>query len=80
MKIEVLGPGCHRCHETLHAVEAAVAELGIQAEIVYVNNFMEIMKKGVIATPAVAIDGDIKVCGSVPTVEDVKKMLQEGAG
>jgi small redox-active disulfide protein 2 len=80
VKIEVLGPGCPRCHHTLEAVRQAVAELGLAADVAYVTDLKEIMKAGVFSTPAVVVDGDVKMVGKVPTVPEVKKMLQEAAG
>lgn len=80
MKIEVLGPGCPRCHRTLDVVKQAVAELGLAAEVAYVTDLKEIMKAGVFSTPALIVDGDVKTVGKVPTVPEVKRMLQEAAG
>ena len=80
MKIEVLGPGCPRCHRTLYVVKQAVAELGLAAEVAYVTDLKEIMKAGVFSTPALIVDGDVKCAGKVPTVPEVKKMLREAAG
>lgn len=76
MKIQVLGTGCPKCKKTAEAAEAAVNELGIEAEIVKVTDLNEIMKFGVMLTPALAVDGEVKVVGKVPSVEDVKSMLQ----
>jgi len=76
MKIQVLGTGCPKCKKTAEAAELAVNELGIEAEIVKVTDLNEIMKFGVMLTPALALDGEVKVVGKVPTVEQVKAMLQ----
>jgi small redox-active disulfide protein 2 len=76
MKIEVLGPGCPRCHQTLDVVQRAVAELGLAVEVNYVTDLKEIMKAGIMATPAVLVDGDVKFVGQVPALDDVKKVLQ----
>ena len=76
MKIQVLGTGCPKCKKTAEAAEAAIAELGIEAEIVKVTDLNEIMKFGVMLTPALAVDGEVKVVGKVPTVGEVKGMLQ----
>jgi small redox-active disulfide protein 2 len=56
--------------------QKAVAELGIQAEVVKVEDLMEIASRGVMMTPAVVIDGQIKAVGKVPTVAEIKKWLQ----
>jgi len=79
VRIEVLGPGCLRCHQTFDVVKQAVAELGLAAEVAYVTDLQEIMKAGVFSTPAVVVDGDVKMVGQVPTVPQMKKTLQEAA-
>ncbi len=76
MKIQVLGTGCPKCKKTAEAAEAAVNELGIEAEIVKVTDLNEIMKFGVMLTPALAVDSEVKIVGKVPTVEQVKEMLK----
>ena len=75
MKIEVVGPGCGRCIATEKNVKEAVGQLGIQAEIVKVTDVAEFAKKGVMFTPAVIINGQIKISGKVPTVEEIKKII-----
>lgn len=76
MKIEVLGTGCPKCQATLRNVEQALRELGIPAEIVKVTDVREIVARGVMMTPALAINGEIKVSGHVPTVEEIKQLLR----
>jgi len=75
MQIKVLGPGCPKCHETEKLVREAVAEAGVQAEVLKVSDFQEMAKLGVFATPAVVIDGAVKVSGKVPTKKDVLAWL-----
>lgn len=75
MKIEVVGPGCARCVTTEKNVQEAVKQLDIQAEIVKVTNVAEFAKKGVIFTPGVIVDGQVKVSGKIPTVDELKKLL-----
>ena len=65
-KVYVMGPGCPKCTETFKIVEAAIAESGIEAELEKVSDFTEIAKFGVFTTPAVAVDGTVKVMGKVP--------------
>jgi small redox-active disulfide protein 2 len=79
VKIEVLGTGCARCKSLTKNVEMAVQELGIEAEIVKVDNIKEIMKRGVMMTPALYIDGKSKMVGRTATVEEIKKMLRNEA-
>ena len=76
MKIQVLGPGCSKCAKAEKIVLEAVAESGIQAEVVKVSDFQEIAMMGVFSTPAVAIDGEVKVMGKVPSKKEVLKWLK----
>jgi small redox-active disulfide protein 2 len=76
VRIEVLGTGCPKCKATLVNAQKAVAELGIQAEVVKIDDLMEIVSRGVMMTPAVVIDGQIRAAGKTPTVEEIKKWLQ----
>ncbi len=75
MKIHVMGPGCAKCAEAEKNVRAAVAEAGVDAEIVKVSDFQEIAAFGVFSTPAVAVDGEVKVVGKAPSVKDVLAWL-----
>lgn len=74
-RIEVLGTGCPKCRQTLANVEQAIADLEIQAEVEKVEDIAAIAARGVMLTPALAIDGEIKVVGKVPTVDDIKAWL-----
>ncbi|MDD1752695.1 MAG: thioredoxin family protein [Methanotrichaceae archaeon] len=76
IKIEVLGTGCAKCKSLLKNVEKAVQESGVRAEIVKVDSIQEIMSRGIMMTPGLYIDGEIKVMGRVPSVEEIKKMLK----
>jgi len=76
MRIEILGTGCPKCKATVANVQKAVAELGIQADVVKVEDLMEIASRGVMMTPALVIDGQVKVVGKIPTVDEIKKWLQ----
>lgn len=73
MKIEVLGMGCSRCEQTKKNVSKALAELGLTADLSEVKDLKAISTYGVLATPAVAIDGVVKCTGRIPSVEDIKK-------
>ena len=75
MKIEVLGTGCMKCKRLEKNVRDAVAQMGIQAEIIKVEKIEDIMNRGVMMTPALIVDGNAKVVGKVPSVEDIKKLL-----
>ncbi len=75
MRIEVLGTGCPKCKATVANAQRAVAELGIQAEVVKIEDLMEIAAHGVMMTPAVVVDGQVKAVGKIPTVDEIKKWL-----
>jgi small redox-active disulfide protein 2 len=75
MKIAVLGPGCTKCHKTYDHVVQAVKETGVEAEVIKVEKIDEMMAYGVMMTPAVVIDGEVKISGRVASVEQVKEWL-----
>ena len=77
MNIKVLGPGCKKCHETEKLVKEVIAETGSDAEVEYVTDIAEIAKLGIFSTPAVVIDGQIKLMGKVPTKTQVKSWLEK---
>ena len=74
-KIQVLGTGCPKCKKLAENAEAAARQLDIEYEIEKVTKVSEIMKFGVMMTPALAVDGEVKVAGKVPGVEAIKPML-----
>ena len=76
MKIEVLGTGCAKCTTLYDNVKAALAELGQEAEIVKVQDISSIMKYGVMSTPALVVDGQVRFSGKAPGVAELKGMLQ----
>lgn len=75
MKIEIVGPGCGRCIATEKNVKEAVKQLGIQAEITKVTDVAEFAKKGVMFTPGVIVDGQVKISGKIPAVDEIKEVL-----
>ena len=75
MEIKILGPGCPRCQQTAKTVIDALAETGVAADVQKVTDIMEIAGFGVMGTPAVVIDGQIKSVGKVPTKRDVMSWL-----
>ncbi|GAH47589.1 unnamed protein product [marine sediment metagenome] len=74
-KIQILGTGCPKCKKLAENVEAAAKELGIEFEIEKVTDINEIMKFGVMMTPALAVDGEVKVVGKVLSQDEIKKIL-----
>ena len=79
MNILVIGPGCAKCKTLAQFTEQAVKELGMPAEINKVTELKQIMALGVMMTPALAINGSIKVTGKVPSVAEIKAILQQAA-
>ncbi len=75
MKIQVLGTGCAKCKQLTANAERAVAELGLSAAVEKVEDVREIMRLGVMTTPALVVDGGVRSAGKVLTVEAVKEML-----
>lgn len=71
MNIQVLGPGCPKCREAERLVREVVAELGADATVVKVADFQEIARMGVFSTPAVAVDGEVKCVGKVPSRAEI---------
>ena len=78
MKIAILGTGCPKCRQTAEVVRQAVEQAGIEATIQKVEDLREIMKFRVMTTPAVAVDGQVKISGKVPTVDEVRALLARG--
>ena len=74
-KIQILGTGCPKCKKLAENTEAAAKELGIEYELVKVTDINEIMKFGVMMTPALAVNGDVKSVGKVMSTDDIKKVL-----
>ena len=75
-RVQVLGPGCPKCKKLTADAEAVVAELGIDATVEKVTDIMEITDFGVMMTPALVVDGEVKVVGKVPSKEEIKKLLE----
>ena len=74
-KIQILGTGCAKCEKLAEAAETAARELGVEYEIEKVKEINEIMKFGVMITPALVVDGEVKVSGKVPPVDEIKGLL-----
>ena len=79
MKIEVLGPGCPKCHSTAENVKQALAQLNRADEVVKVTDIKTMIAKGVMMTPGLIIDGKVVLQGKIPTVEQVKELIQRTA-
>jgi small redox-active disulfide protein 2 len=73
--LQILGTGCPKCRKLAANTEAAARELGLDYELVKVTDLGEIMKFGLMMTPALVVDGEVRAAGTVPSVEDIKRML-----
>jgi len=74
-KVQILGTGCPKCAKLAANADQAARELRLDYELVKVTDIHAIMDFGVMLTPALAIDGEVKVAGKVPNVEDIKALL-----
>jgi small redox-active disulfide protein 2 len=75
-RLHILGTGCPKCKKLAENTEAAVRALGDEYELEKVTDINEIMKFGVMMTPALVVDGEVKVVGKVPSQEEIKNLLQ----
>ncbi|MEW6382025.1 MAG: thioredoxin family protein [bacterium] len=74
-KIQILGTGCPKCRKLAESAQEAAKALGLEFELEKVTDITAIMGFGVMMTPALAVDGQVKVTGRVPSVAELKKML-----
>jgi small redox-active disulfide protein 2 len=75
LRIEVLGSGCAKCKRQVQVAERVVKELGLEAEVVKVEDISEIIERGVMMTPALYIDGELKSSGRIVETDELKRML-----
>lgn len=73
--IQVMGPGCPKCEKLAENAAEAAQALGVEYELVKIADIKEMMSFGVMTTPALAVDGEVKVVGKVPSVDEIKKFL-----
>jgi small redox-active disulfide protein 2 len=78
--IKILGPGCPKCRQLADNVQAAADQLGGEYEIEKVTQISEIMQHGVMMTPGLIVDDELKSSGKVLDVEQIKAVLQQGPG
>lgn len=76
VKIQILGAGCPKCKKLYEAAQKAARELSIDSEVTKVEDIDEIMSFGVMMTPALVVDGEVKVVGRLPRFDEIKSMLQ----
>lgn len=79
MKVKVLGPGCAKCRQLYAEAEKALAASGVEAELEKVEKLDEIMAHGVMMTPALVIDGEVKSVGKVPKPAEIATWLTSAA-
>lgn len=75
MEIKVLGSGCANCKKLLGFAQEAVREMGIDTEVIYVTDMMDIVAAGLMRTPGLIINGKIKASGRIPPVREIKEMI-----
>ncbi len=75
MKLQILGTGCPKCKQLAQMTETAAQELGIEYELIKVTDINEIVGFGVMSTPALVVDGVVKLAGKVPPIAEIKKLL-----
>lgn len=75
-KLQILGTGCPKCLKLAEVTKEAATQLGLEVEIEKVTDITRIVSYGVMMTPALAVDGQVKVSGRVPTVDEIKKFIE----
>ena len=75
MKIEILGPGCSKCHDTFEKVRDVLDELKLEAELAKITDIVEIIDRGISVTPALIINGKVKFQGKVPSIKEIRNLL-----
>ncbi|MDY7109489.1 MAG: thioredoxin family protein [Planctomycetota bacterium] len=75
--IKILGTGCPKCRTLAENAQAAVDELGVEGEVEKVTDITRIMDYGVMMTPALAVDGEVKSSGKVLSVAEIKALIQQ---
>ncbi len=79
MRIEVFGTGCAKCNMLETNVRRVLAELGVEAEVVKVTSIDEMVERGLMSTPALAIDGEVVVAGRVPSPTELREIVKSKA-
>ncbi len=77
MKIQILGTGCPKCKKLADTVSSVAQELQLDYELEKVTDINQIMGFSVMLTPALVVDGDVKIIGKVPSIDEIKKILSE---
>jgi small redox-active disulfide protein 2 len=77
VEIKVLGPGCARCQQLMENTRQALEALSKEAEVIKVTDVNQIAQYGVMMTPALVVNGEVKISGKVPSVEEIKSLLNQ---
>ncbi len=80
MQLLVLGPGCAKCAKLAELTQQAAQQLGLNYELTKITDLKQILALRVMTTPALVVNGNVKVVGKVPSVEELKAILQQAAG
>lgn len=80
MKIQILGTGCAKCRTLAQLADDVAQKLGLTYELEKVTDIAQISAFGVMATPALALDGTVKIVGKVPSVDEMEKILSDATG
>lgn len=75
MEVKVLGPGCAKCKKAYQVVEKVIKDNNLDVTLTKVNDLMEMMSYNILSTPAIVVDGEVKVKGRVPSESEVKALL-----
>lgn len=75
MEVKVLGPGCAKCKTTFQVIEKVIKENNLDVKLTKVDDIMEMMSYNIMTTPAVVVDGEVRMKGQVPSEGDVKRLL-----
>jgi small redox-active disulfide protein 2 len=74
-QVKILGSGCAKCNQLADMVKAVIASEGIEAEVEKIEDIQKIVEYGVLSTPALVVDGQVRCSGKVPSVDEIREML-----
>ena len=74
-KLQILGTGCPKCNDLAAKTEEAARQLGMEYQLVKISDINDIMSFGVMMTPALAVDGEVKISGKVPGMDEIKRLI-----
>ena len=75
-KLQILGTGCPKCNQLAERTEQAAKDLGLDYELVKITNINDIISFGVMSTPALAVDGEVKTTGTLPSLGEIKDLIR----